>query len=112
ETLPWPTRVLIAGSDGMATYGPWLLLGLVLVVVGVIAALRQPVLKRRWHGLLLRLPLTGRLLRASESSRFARTLALLAGSAVPLLEALSIASQVVDNLQMRDALARVALRVR
>jgi len=44
--------------------------------------------------------------------RATRTLALLAGSAVPLLDALAIAAQVVTNLPMRDALKRAALRVR
>jgi general secretion pathway protein F len=112
QTLPWATRTLIAGSALLASHGGWLLGGLLLFALAAVLALRQPALRRRWHGLLLRLPLFGRLLRASESSRFARTLALLTGSAVPLLDALAIASQVVHNLPLKDALARVALRVR
>jgi general secretion pathway protein F len=50
--------------------------------------------------------------RALDTARFARTLALLTGAAVPLLEALSIASQVVQSQHLREALARAALRVR
>jgi general secretion pathway protein F len=112
QTLPWATRTLIAGSAFLASHGGWLLGGLLLLGLAALLALRQPALRHRWHALLLRLPLFGRLLRASESSRFARTLALLTGSAVPLLDALAIASQVVHNLPLKDALARVALRVR
>ncbi len=112
QQLPWATRVLIAGSEFVAGHGGWLLLVVVLLVIAVVVALRQPALRRRWHATVLRLPLLGRLVRAAEASRFARTLALLVGSAVPLLDALSIAGQVVHNLPMREALARVAARVR
>jgi general secretion pathway protein F len=112
QALPWPTQALIAGSDWMAAYGGWLLVAILMLVGAAVLALRQPALRRRWDGLLLRLPIFGRLLRAAESSRFARTLALLTGSAVPLLDALAIASQVVHNLPLRDALAKVSARVR
>jgi general secretion pathway protein F len=112
QALPWPTRTLIAGSQWFAAWGGWLLAALLLAAGAATLALRQPALRRSWHALLLRLPVSGRLLRAAESSRFARTLALLTGSAVPLLDALAIASQVVHNLPLREALARVAVRVR
>jgi general secretion pathway protein F len=112
QALPWPTQALIAGSDWMAAYGGWLLVAILMLVGAAVLALRQTALRRRWDGLLLRLPIFGRLLRAAESSRFARTLALLTGSAVPLLDALAIASQVVHNLPLRDALAKVSARVR
>lgn len=112
QQLPWATRVLIALADGFAAWGGWLLAGLVLLVGAAVLALRQPALQARWHGLLLRIPIVGKLVRSAESSRFARTLALLTGSAVPLLEALGIAAQVVHNLPMREALGRASLRVR
>jgi len=52
------------------------------------------------------------LLRAADSARFAATLALLSAAAVPLLEALAIAAQVVHVRPLRQALAKVSLRVR
>jgi len=45
-------------------------------------------------------------------ARFSRTLALLVSSAVPLLDALQIAAQVVGNVALREAVAQVAVRVR
>ena len=60
----------------------------------------------------MRLPRVGRLPRPANTARAARTLALLAGAAVPLLDALAIAAQVVPNLPMREALRRAALKVR
>lgn len=110
--LPWVTRLLIGMSALLQDYGGWLLLALVLLGAGFVLLLRQPRLKARWQALLLRTPVLGRLLRALDTARFARTLALLTASAVPLLDALQIAAQVVERLPLRQALAQVALRVR
>ncbi|MCI1730559.1 MAG: type II secretion system inner membrane protein GspF [Chiayiivirga sp.] len=112
QALPWPTRVLIAVSGAAREVA--LPLGAILVIAVLLGAwaLRRETVRARLHATLLQLPLLGRLLRATETVRFARTLALLVGSAVPLLESLSIAAQVVENRALREALARVALRVR
>lgn len=112
QALPWPTRVLIAVSDLIRASPGWLLLPPLLLVVLVVAIRRSPPVRAAWHRLVLRLPVLGRLVRAAETARFARTLALLVGSAVPLLEALGIAAQVVQNIPLHAALSRVAMRVR
>ena len=65
-----------------------------------------------WHAWLLRIPLVGRLVRAANTALCTRTLALLTASAVPLLDSLYIAAQVMPNLPMRAAVRRAALKVR
>ncbi|WP_257387527.1 type II secretion system inner membrane protein GspF [Tahibacter caeni] len=112
QDLPLPTTVLIALSDIVKRWG--LLLGIVLAAaaVGARFALRRDAVRMAWHRWLLRLPLIGKLTRASNTARAARTLALLSASAVPLLDALAISAQVVPNLPMRDALRRAAHKVR
>ena len=112
QALPWATRVLIAVSGAGDRFGLWLLLPPLLVLMAGIAVARTPSLRAAWQRGLLKVPVLGRLIRAADTARFARTLALLVGSAVPLLEALNIASQVVGNSALREALARVAVRVR
>ncbi len=112
QTLPWATRALIATSAVLRDWG-WLAILLVIAaVVGARLALRRDPVRMRWHAWLLRLPLVGRLVRAANTARAARTLALLAGAAVPLLDALAIAAQVVPNLPMRESLRRAAHKVR
>jgi general secretion pathway protein F len=66
----------------------------------------------RWHTLLLRLPVAGRLARSLETARFASTLAILVGSGAPLLRSLDAAADVVHVLPLRDAAnaARVLVR--
>jgi general secretion pathway protein F len=112
QSLPLATRALTALSSFVRGWG-WLLL--VLAAVAIFAAriaLRSEPLRRRWHAIVLRLPLIGRLTRAANTARAMRTLALLASSAVPLLDALGIAADVVPNLPMQDAMRRAAFKVR
>ena len=110
--LPLATRALLAISDGLQRWGLPLLLIAAAGGLLVALALRQPTVRERWQAFLLRLPLLGRLLRVADSARFVRTLALLGASAVPLLEALKMASEVVLRLPIRRSLDAVAARVR
>lgn len=112
QTLPLATRALIALSAFLRAWGWLLLLALVACAIAARIALRREAVRYRWHAFLLRLPLAGRLARAANTARATRTLALLAGSAVPLLDALGIAAQVVSNLPMREALKKAAYKVR
>src|SRR5690606_7398133 len=112
QTLPLATRALMAISAFLREWGWLILVALALAVLAARIALRQDATRHAWHRTLLRLPLIGRLSRAANTARATRTLALLAGSAVPLLDALRIAADVVPNLPMREALRRAAVKVR
>jgi len=110
--LPLLTKGLIAISDFARDWG-WLV---ILLVVGGLWLffrwLRNPAARRRYHAFLLHLPLIGKVVRGTNTARFARTLATLTSSAVPVLEALRISGEVVTNLPMRDAVQEAAARVR
>ncbi len=112
QELPALTRGLIAASDLVKHWG-WLFLLLGGAgVFGLRQALRDETLRRRWHALILRIPLAGRLARATNTARFASTLAILTRSGVPLVEALSIAAAVIANLRIRDKVIEAAQKVR
>jgi general secretion pathway protein F len=110
--LPLLTRMLLAVSDFLRDVGPWLLLGSALGVIVFLRWVKDPAARRKVDALLLRLPLSGRLVRGFNTARFTRTFSILTGSAVPVLEALRIAGGVIGNLPMRDAVAAAAERVR
>lgn len=112
QQLPLPTTVLIGLSEFVKRWGLLLFGALVVLLVSTRMALRREAVRMTWHRWLLRLPLIGKLTRASNTARAARTLALLSASAVPLLDALAISAQVVPNLPMREALRRAAHKVR
>ncbi len=112
QVLPLMTRVLIAMSDFLRAWW-WL-----LIVVTFVAAwgfrrwIRNPAARLRYDAFKLRLPLVGRITRGNNAARFARTFSILAASAVPVLEALRIAAEVVTNTTMRRAVQDAAVRVR
>jgi general secretion pathway protein F len=111
-TLPLATRVLIAVSDFARHYGLYALVVVVALGFLVRRQLQQPATRTRFGALQLRLPIVGRLVRGFNTARFTRTLSILSGSSVPVLEALRIAGEVVTNLPMRDAIATATARVR
>ena len=102
--LPWITRALVAVSDGLLVSGPWLLGLLLLTGVGLQRLLRQIEWRRRWHHLLLRLPRLGDLLRTLDSARLTRSLAILVGSGIPVLEGLQVSRATLGNQVLGDAL--------
>ena len=112
QTLPALTRGLIFLSELVKSWGA---LALLLIGLGVFAfrrALRNEDVKRRWHAFLLRVPLIGGLIAATETARFASTLAILVRSGVPLVEALGIGAEVISNLIIRADVAQATQRVR
>jgi general secretion pathway protein F len=110
--LPLLTRALIATSDFLREHGLGLLVLLALGLLAFAWAMRSDDFKRRVHHLMLRAPLMGALTRGNNTARFTRTLGILFGSGVPILDAMRIGTQVVDNLPMREAIEAATLRVR
>ncbi|MBD1391109.1 type II secretion system inner membrane protein GspF [Neiella sp. HB171785] len=112
QTLPLATRILIGASDFVRDYGIFLLVAVMLIAVVVQRVLSIKRYRFRWHQVQLKLPVAGKVVRGLNTARFARTLSILTASAVPLLDAMRIAGDVLLNLQMKDALRKAADRVR
>lgn len=112
QTLPLVTRVLMTTSDFVRAGGVWWLIGIALMFLVARVALRNAHVRRRWHGLLLKLPLVGRLVRGINGARFASTLGILTSSGIPLLQAMQSAVLVVTNLPMRAAVEEALRQVR
>ena len=111
QALPMITQLLIATSDFLReSLGTLVLIGIALSYF-VYRLLQKPAMRYRWHAFMLRLPVAGKLVRDSQASRFVSTLAILTRSGVPLVDALRIAAEVVDNLPMREAVSSAADRV-
>lgn len=112
QQLPLLTRIMIASSDFIRGYWFFIILAITGTIFGLRHLLKKDGPKRKYHRLLLRLPLVSKLTRGINTARFTQTLSILAGAGVPILESLQIASQVVVNLPMREAVEEAALRVR
>ena len=110
--LPLSTRVLIGTSSFLRHYGIWLLIGVAILVWLGLKRLKNPETRLKFDRWQLRVPVVGRIVRGFNTARFTRTLSILSGSSVPVLEALRIAAAVVTNLPMREAVNIAAQRVR
>ncbi|EJY1967268.1 type II secretion system inner membrane protein GspF [Escherichia coli] len=112
QALPFSTRMLIGMSEGVQTVGPWLLLFILIGGILVRMLLRQQSRRIVFHRQLLRLPVVGRIIRDLNAARYARTLSILNASAVPLLQAMRISSEVMSNEYARHRLSIAAESVR
>jgi general secretion pathway protein F len=111
KELPLLTRIFIDISDFLQTNGLWLLLGGLAVVLLTGAVLRRPGPRYRLHLALLRGPWLRRFVRGLNTARMSRTLAIMVGSGVPLLTAMTAGAGVISNLVMREAMNRAAEEV-
>jgi general secretion pathway protein F len=107
RSLPWPTRFLISISAFMKTYLKFIVPLLIVVLLGLRAACRTKEGREfadRWK---LKLPLFGKLFLKVEIARLARTLGILLISGIPILSALEIAKQVIQNRVIAGAMDSV-----
>jgi len=110
RALPLLTVVMLAISAWVRQWGWGLLLLLALAAVAVSLARSNDTWRERMDAAWLRLPLVGRLARGYNAARFAATLAMLAGSGVPILRALQTAAETLHNRALRaDALDALVL---
>ncbi len=111
--LPLITRGLLGFSGWTIRWWPMLLAGTVAAVVGARAYLRTTAGRYRWDARKLKLPIVGEIVLKATLARFARSFALSSQSGVPLVQALTVVAQTVDNAfiggrieQMRDGIER------
>jgi general secretion pathway protein F len=112
QELPTITNILIAISNAVQNYGVYAAILLVLVIFLVAKLLTIPRIRLKYDKKLLSLPFVGRLTRSTNTARFARTLSILTASAVPLLESMRIAGNVLENLHLKAAVKDAASKVK
>ncbi|MCG8555976.1 MAG: type II secretion system inner membrane protein GspF [Proteobacteria bacterium] len=112
QVLPWYTRLLIWTSETLASFW-WLLLALVLAGVWTLRRWKASEKGRaRWDGWMLRLPIFGSLVVMVAITRFAKTLATLLGSGVPVLTAMEITRNVLGNRELMHVIEEARSSIR
>ena len=86
--MPTPMRMLLGVSDVVGVYGVPVIALLVLSVVGLRYYVKTPAGRLAWDRFQLRIPLLGAALRKADTARFARAMATLVQSAVPLVQSI------------------------
>ncbi|MBG6221275.1 MSHA biogenesis protein MshG [Janthinobacterium sp. CAN_S1] len=111
--LPLMTRILIGTSAFMVNYWSLLLVVTIASITAFRAWLRTIPGRYTWDRYKLRFPIAGKIILKGTMARFARSFALSSTSGVPIVQALTVVSQTVDNAylcarveQMRDGVER------
>jgi type IV pilus assembly protein PilC len=102
-TLPLPTRIVIAMSAALQSYGLFILGGLIVVGFLFQRWVKTPNGRLIFDRSLLRIPILGTLARKAAVARFTRTLSTLLSSGVSILEGLEITAKTSGNRVIHDA---------
>jgi type IV pilus assembly protein PilC len=102
--LPLPTRIVIAASNGLVRFMPFILVGMGVFVFAFRAYYNSPNGRRVIDAITLKLPVLGPLMRKIAVARFCRTLSTLLASGVSILEALDITARTAGNAIIEEAI--------
>lgn len=110
-SLPLPTQIVIGVSHVVRSYGLFVLAGIVVAAVTLRNWFLSEQGRRKWEGLILRLPLIGPLVARFAMARFCRMLGTLLSSGVPLVQGLNVARKSIGNQTLVDAVSESIQRV-
>lgn len=99
--LPSLTLFVLAISNGVASNAWWLIPLLLIVIVVSIVWLRTQNGKLMLHKFLLKMPIVGKLIRNMTTAQLARSLSTLLSGGITVPESWEIASQSINNLELR-----------
>ena len=102
--LPLPTRIVIALSNNLVAYMPFLVVGVIVVSFVFNRYYATEGGRRVVDGTMLKLPILGIILRKIAVARFCRTLSTLMSSGVPILDGLDITARTAGNSVIEDAI--------
>ena len=102
--LPLPTRVVIALSNNLVRFMPFIIVGFVAAGWGFRAYYGTEKGRRVIDAISLKMPILGPILRKIAVARFCRTLSTLMASGVPILDGLDITARTSGNAIIEDAI--------
>ena len=105
--LPLPTRIVMGVSDFLIAHGVVLAVCVIVGVFLLIQVFRMPGPRIILDRAKLKFPKVGNLLKTIYTGRFARTLASLYVSGIPMIQALNIAKSTVGNKYIEKQFVKV-----
>ncbi len=109
--LPITTKILITVSDASVRFWP-----VILILLGVGGWFfsfykKTPAGKRKISEIIFNIPIIGELQKEIILTELARTLSLMVGSGVPILEGLQVTSEVIGNIIISESLQDAAKQI-
>ena len=112
KELPWMTKMLVGMANFLVNYW-WMIVALLAIAVWFFIQFRRTEVGKKWLSLLkLNVPLFKGLFLRLYNARFARTAQMLLSAGVPMLEAMRISSEAMNNVVLEDLLTQAATMVR
>lgn len=109
--MPLPTLVLMSISGFFAKFWWLMILGVFVGIVFLRRWKKTPSGTRFFSMLVLRLPLAGKLVQKMLLTEFIRTFSLLLSAGVPLIQALDVVTEGVENVLYKEAFTRTSGKV-
>lgn len=110
--IAWYTKAIIAISYFLQNYW-WAVLILVFGAIGgFFYYIRTYAGRREWHKIQLNIPVLGKLFRYVYLARFANNFSVLLAGGIPIVRALMVSSEVVNNAVYQDVILRSADEVK
>jgi type IV pilus assembly protein PilC len=101
--LPLPTRIVIAMSNNLVRFFPFVFVGLGALAYAFNRYYATAIGRRVVDATMLKAPVLGLILRKIAVARFCRTLSTLISSGVPILDGLEITAKTSGNSVVEDA---------
>lgn len=97
QALPQSTQFLLAASQFIQQWGIQLFIAILLVIYLIKWLLSKPGIRMAFDKRVVSMPLIGKISKGLNTSRFARTLSICTSSAIPILDGMSVAMDVMSN---------------
>jgi general secretion pathway protein F len=110
--MPLPTKIMIAASHFVESWGLLIIGGLILLALLHQAWIRTARGRLAWDSFRLKIPLLGIALRKAETARFARAMGTLVAASVPLVQCITISRAILNNRRIARSLEIVAQGVK
>lgn len=111
QDLPALTQFILSLSHFITDYGIVVIVAAVAIAFALWRAQRHPPSQLKIHRFMLNTPFLGGFIKDANTGRFGSTLAILTSSGVPLVEGMRIASEVVENRVIQEALRDATIQV-
>jgi type IV pilus assembly protein PilC len=110
--FPWYTKIVMVFSDFMAVYWWAVLLGIIGCVLGIIFFINTKEGKILTDNLKIKIPIFGTIFRNIYITRFSENLAILLKGGIPIIQAVTLSSSVVNNSVYEKLFLKVAYELK
>ncbi len=111
QEIPWVTQVVMDVSAFFQNHTLTLILGIVAFFVIFMNTIKTKEGKKNWDKFTMKVPLFGELIIKGNLGSFTRTLSTMLSAGVPIIDALDICIDTLDNTQIAKDLTKVRVAV-